>query len=382
MKRILIILLTHGLFVHMLNSQTLNQQIEEAYKSLDTLSCIENVKLSFRAEKEENHRKAIDTSLELILSRLKDKNIDSVQKQNIIDSLMRRYSSKSWIEEPCNEFTTEIGSGTPLYVLNLILDKHELSKKQICLQPDTSRIPFNLFYFDKRVNPKLYIFVESGYTYYSNFYFTFSKRIAKNAPKVFGRILQKKPTYLLGCYELDGMNTILYMLGNKIYVYRIAQMEEYELDDYIKKFYNSILRWNNVGSKNMNDCVPTTFAEADDYFDGNTAYGEYKTITEYQEDAGVKITRALYQKLLYEQFDAFIYNDPSALADPEVAREILNSGHLLHTHMPHNNGLFHADNLRSIRYYSNKVILRYRIGNYKLSAVDKNWWFFLLKGLK
>ncbi|MDR1055779.1 MAG: hypothetical protein LBL90_08160 [Prevotellaceae bacterium] len=246
MKRILIILLTHGLFVHMLNSQPLIQQIEEAYKSLDSFSYIENVKLSFMEEMEKDRREMDNTSLELILSMLKNKNIDSVQKQNIIDSLMRRYSSKSLIEERSYEFMTEIGSGIPLYVLNLILDKHELSKKQICLQPDTSRMPFNLFYFDKRFKPKLYIFVEGGYTYYRNFYFTFSKRIAKNVPKVFKKILRKNPTYLLGCYELNGMNTILYMLDNKIYIYRIAQMEEYELDDYIKKFYNDILKRNKV----------------------------------------------------------------------------------------------------------------------------------------
>lgn len=48
--------------------------------------------------------------------------------------------------------------------------------------------------------------------------------------------MRKQPKYLLLCSELEGMNTILYMLNNKIYVYRIVQMQEYELSDYIEKF--------------------------------------------------------------------------------------------------------------------------------------------------
>ena len=38
------------------------------------------------------------------------------------------------------------------------------------------------------------------------------------------------------CYDLEQMNTILYMLNDKIYVYRISQLEEYEFNDYIKEF--------------------------------------------------------------------------------------------------------------------------------------------------
>jgi len=30
------------------------------------------------------------------------------------------------------------------------------------------------------------------------------------------------------------MNTILYVIGNDIYIYRISQMQEYKLDNYMK----------------------------------------------------------------------------------------------------------------------------------------------------
>jgi len=42
MKKILMLLLTNVTFVHVLNSQTLIQQIEEAYSALDSISYIEN----------------------------------------------------------------------------------------------------------------------------------------------------------------------------------------------------------------------------------------------------------------------------------------------------------------------------------------------------
>lgn len=85
--------------------------------------------------------------------------------------------------------------------------------------------------------------------------------------------------------------------------------------------------------------------------------------------------------MLSDQFKRTPF-DPSALADPQMARELQNRGYLLNTNMPHS-GIRHADNLRSISYcHSGKVVMRYRIGSYKLSSVNDSWWFYLLRGLK
>jgi len=54
--------------------------------------------------------------------------------------------------------------------------------------------------------------------------------------------MRKKPQYLLYSSELEGMNTILYMLNDKIYVYRIIQMKEYELSEYLKKYPPQFIR--------------------------------------------------------------------------------------------------------------------------------------------
>ena len=137
----------------------------------------------------------------------------------------------------------------------------------------------------------------------------------------------------------------------------------------------------NVGSKSLNDCVPTSFAEMNDYFGGNTTYEDYRAITNYQENVGVSRNRADYRELLSDNFNTSPYNNPSVLENLTTARDLQSSGYLLHTNMPYSNGLRHADNIRSISYYSNKVVLRYRIGSYKLSSVNNDWWFYLLRGL-
>ena len=65
-----------------------------------------------------------------------------------------------------------------------------------------------------------------------------------------------------------------------------------------------------------------------------------------------------------------------------MAQQIQSGGGLVHTNMPHS-GIRHADNLRSIKYYhSGKVVMNFRIGSYKLSSVDSNWWFYVLRGVR
>ena len=46
--------------------------------------------------------------------------------------------------------------------------------------------------------------------------------------------MRKQPKYLLFCPELEGMNTILYVINNEVFIYRIVEMEKYKLDDYMK----------------------------------------------------------------------------------------------------------------------------------------------------
>lgn len=148
-----------------------------------------------------------------------------------------------------------------------------------------------------------------------------------------------------------------------------------------EKPYETI-SWNikNVGSLSVNDCLPASFSEAEAYFDENISYEQYKTITKYQDNMGVFMTDRQYENLLSEYFDMSKLT-ASVFDNPQAVRNILNDGGLIHTSMP-DGGIFHSDNLRSISYYSNKIVLRYRIGSYKLSSVNNDWLFYILKKLR
>jgi hypothetical protein len=234
-------LLLNSLFVHTLVSQTLLQQIENTYNALNIVSYIEDLTLSFKKEIAEGRKEMDNTTLELYgfdyLS------MSSIQRQNILDSIDNIHRNSIHfkeiktlsIEEQVNEFSDKIRAKPPVYVLNLI------QKDEQTLQVDTGKLSFNLFYFDKYFKPECYVFVEHGRyvhndtCYCSSIPSAYANLISKNALKVFRKTLQKQPKYLLYCPELEGMNTILYVLNDKIYVYRIAQMKEYELSDYIKQ---------------------------------------------------------------------------------------------------------------------------------------------------
>lgn len=123
----------------------------------------------------------------------------------------------------------------------------------------------------------------------------------------------------------------------------------------------------NVGSLAENDCVPTTFAEADNYLGGDNTYDDYKTSTGYVDDKGVTTSRANYNNLVNKEFVTKSFN-PSDITSPNAMQQVQNSGDLISIHMKISNGMFHADNLRSISYYSNKIVMLFRIGSYKFNS--------------
>ena len=139
----------------------------------------------------------------------------------------------------------------------------------------------------------------------------------------------------------------------------------------------------NVGSQRLNDCVPTSFAEANDFFGGNISYEEFLSLSGYIDNVGVRLANDpnAYRNFVSEHFNTRPLGAP-ALGRPEIVRNIRDAGHLIHTNMPYGT-IRHADNLRSIRYFPNgRIVLRYRIGRYRLSSVNNNWWFYTLSGAR
>ncbi|MDO9154105.1 MAG: RHS repeat-associated core domain-containing protein, partial [Paludibacter sp.] len=138
----------------------------------------------------------------------------------------------------------------------------------------------------------------------------------------------------------------------------------------------------NVGSIAENDCVPTTFAEADNYLGGNKSYNQYKTLTKYIDGEGVYLNKSDYEKLLSNHFNRTAKIDYNILKDPKLVSQIKNNGYVVNTNMPYS-GIRHLDNLRTIKYYhSGKIVLSFRIGTYSLKTINDNWLFYILKSLK
>ena len=218
-----------SLIFYISNAQTLIEQIERAYSALDSTSFIDNIVLSYSKSLEKEHEETFKSFVDICSSGVDSS--DVVQKQHIADSIYLRYfkDDKTWNDQEVKKIANEVRAGTPLYVLNL-----KLKDKQT-LQVDTSRLAFNLFYFDKRCKGHLYVYCDDGeYSGLDSRYRTFSRPLGRNAPKVFRKIMRKHPKYLLFCPELEGMNTILYVINNEVFLYRIVEMEKYKLDDFMK----------------------------------------------------------------------------------------------------------------------------------------------------
>ena len=127
-----------------------------------------------------------------------------------------------------------------------------------------------------------------------------------------------------------------------------------------------------VGSNDLNNYVPTTFSEINDYFGGTGSYESYVKNTNYITDEGVYLSpRGGYDNLLSKNFDATIF-DHFKLQDANYMQSIKDSGKMISVHMKHS-GVFHADNIRSIKYYPSKTVIRLRIGSYNFKNLVNNY---------
>ena len=228
MKRIGLIFIISCLFFGISKAQTLIEQIEQAYSTLDSATYIDNIISSYTRWIE----KTTEETYKLLHCPDSD-SIEVIQWFNRIrtDSMYLKHLQKSkFLNRPgIKQFEYKMKYGTPLYVLNLKL------KDRQTLQVDTGKLAFNLFYFDKRCKGRLYVYCDDGeYSWNDGRYRTFSRPLGRNAPIVFRRIMRKQPKYLLFCPDLEGMNTILYVINNEVFIYRIVEMEKYKLDYYMK----------------------------------------------------------------------------------------------------------------------------------------------------
>lgn len=128
----------------------------------------------------------------------------------------------------------------------------------------------------------------------------------------------------------------------------------------------------NVGSNLANDCVPTTFAEAEAIIGGARTYDDFKKITSYQDNVGVSISGTDYEKLVNNTFNnvqTLSRTDYHNLFDAQYMRNSANSNEMFSVHFKG-----HADNVRGLQVFTrdpskNKLI--FRQGSYNFTSSGK-----------
>ncbi|RNC63895.1 hypothetical protein [Proteiniphilum sp. X52] len=171
--------------------------------------------------------------------------LDSVSYIDNIKDPIVRYSmhafgqlSDDTIERRYKVIKEGIKNQNMRFVLNVGIDTTKLDTDNYLLVEDFE-YDFNIYCHDKKFNPTFYVFFsEDRLDIVGRFYPSYSRKYTKKATIAIKRVLEKKPKYILSCTLLT--NTVLYVKGEKIFVYRILQGEEYELKDYVTKFKNTM----------------------------------------------------------------------------------------------------------------------------------------------
>lgn len=134
-------------------------------------------------------------------------------------------------------------------------------------------------------------------------------------------------------------------------------------------------------SNNINDCVPASFTEINDYYGGDMTYQDMYSKLKYKEGTGV-VENVGRLKSISEGFFSAGDIDLSQLADKDFARG-LHSGNRLVSLLFEYSNMKHMDVIRSIRYYSTKTVIKLRVGSYNLdNLVRKNLWALSIGGLR
>lgn len=136
-----------------------------------------------------------------------------------------------------------------------------------------------------------------------------------------------------------------------------------------------------VGSKAANDCFPTSLAEASEHFNGKYSYEDYQKFLRYKEDIGVGYTEEHYKNLLDATCNAEKI-ELNNLGSATYVQSLKADNYLINIDMPYNN-IRHSDILRQIKFYhSGKVVMKFRIGSFRLKNFNNDYHFYKIKGMK
>ncbi len=254
-----------------------------------------------------------------------------------------------------NYFTNMVNQPDPYFVLKL-----NIINNQFVI--DTLSPNFDLYWFGKQYGSKGksvdIVVTESPnfipLTCNEFFYQATSKKIVNRAAKAMREILKKKPFCLLSC---DEILALIYMLDGKIYVYDLVSMKEYEADFFLQNVYI-----------NYKDKLHTQ------------SYGDtrYEQIAEETNNyKGLECKNSNYIKYLHNhfEFEQLLRTD---LEKRGTMRTIAEAGGVVNACFPIKQRV-HTDNVRDLQFFTDKVIVRFRIGSFKTSSMNNDWRFFYIK---
>jgi len=152
----------------------------------------------------------------------------------------------------------------------------------------------------------------------------------------------------------------------------------------VEKPYATVRFGLNDIAKNVNDCVPASFTEINDYFNGNISYDDFCSRLRYIKDKGVEgYASGLDIRSKTLGFFSAAKIELMQLSDPSFAQNIKNNNNIITLMMKYNNTMNHMDNIRSISYYSTKVKVRLRVGSFSLNQLIQNTrWSLSVNGLR
>ncbi|MDO9155173.1 MAG: lamin tail domain-containing protein [Paludibacter sp.] len=125
----------------------------------------------------------------------------------------------------------------------------------------------------------------------------------------------------------------------------------------------------NTGNKATNDCVPTTLGEIDKTIYGQETYDYNTKKVGYINEEGTYMSRRNFMDIMSKEYGASEFTNIK-LDDLQSMKQVLKSGDKITLHAKGMFSVDHVDNIRTIKYYSNKVVVNLRVGSYTIKNLS------------
>ncbi len=144
-----------------------------------------------------------------------------------------------------------------------------------------------------------------------------------------------------------------------------------------------VVRFNNLHdfSTHNNDCLPNTCAEINAHFSGNRGYDSWAKRLMYVEDEGVYASQGEVKKFFEAAFNTSEFNI-NDITNIELMKKVAENNELVTLFMEYQNQ-YHMDNIRYVKYYSNKIKVGIRIRDFLFQHLSESTlWSKLVSGLR